>query len=184
MTIEFVEKTASSVRAQILEVESAAFGPDEGPIIERLVSDLLDDPTAQPLLSVLAVEGDRPLGHILFTRVELGGQATPIKSSILCPLAVAPEAQSRGIGSQLVRTGLARLRESGTELVFVLGHPGYYPRFGFEPAGAYRLHAPYPIPEKNADAWMVQALQPGILGQVEGTLSCAEALRRPEYWVE
>jgi predicted N-acetyltransferase YhbS len=72
----------------------------------------------------------------------------------------------------------------GVELVFVLGHPGYYPRFGFKPAGVLGFEAPYPIPEKHADAWMVRELRAGIIGSVRGKVVCADTLSRPEYWRE
>ena len=68
--------------------------------------------------------------------------------------------------------------------MFVLGHPGYYPRFGFRPAGALGLAAPYPIPPQHADAWMVQELKAGTIGAVEGRVVCAKALDKREYWVE
>ena len=158
--------------------------PKRGPIIAELVTALLDDPSAQPRLSLLTDEGDHPLGHILFTRVTISGHEQSVIASLLCPLAVAPDAQSRGIGGALVKAGLERLKQMGVDLVFVLGHPGYYPRFGFIPAGQFGLHAPYPIEKKNAGAWMVQALQPGLLGRIEGKLNCADSLQNPEYWQE
>ena len=148
----------------------------------ELTENLLKDPTAQPCLSLLAVHEEQAVGHILFTRAEISN--SNIKASILAPLAVVPEFQGQGVGGQLIREGLERLAESGTELVFVLGHIGYYPRHGFSPAGVRGLEAPYPIPEKVADAWMVQELREGILGSVKGTIKCAEALDRPEYWAE
>jgi putative acetyltransferase len=77
-----------------------------------------------------------------------------------------------------------RIGIKGVELVFVLGHPGYYPRHGFTPAGVLGFHAPYPIPEKNADAWMVQELHPGVIGRARGKILCADAINRPEYWRE
>jgi putative acetyltransferase len=70
------------------------------------------------------------------------------------------------------------------DLVFVLGHPAYYPRFGFSPAGARGLDAPYPIPQKNAEAWMVRELRPGVIGDCSGRVICADALADPEYWRE
>ncbi len=57
-----------------------------------------------------------------------------------------PEQQATGIGAALIKQGLALLKTSGVELVFVLGHPGYYPRSGFTPAGVLGFDAPYPIP--------------------------------------
>ncbi|CAE7242442.1 yjhQ, partial [Symbiodinium pilosum] len=81
-----------------------------------------------------------------------------VQAVILAPLAVHPDFQSKGIGGQLIREGLRTVEAKGTGLAFVLGHPGYYPKHGFKPAGALGYDAPYPIEDKNADAWMVQAL--------------------------
>ena len=167
----------------IRRIHVSAFGAEEGPVIAELVSNLLVDPSAYPSLSLLAYEQDRAIGHILFTRVVLSGHET-LSASLLCPLAVTPQAQSKGVGEKLIREGLSRLKSSGIGLVFVLGHPGYYPRTGFVPAGQFGLDAPYPIADKNADAWMVHALQPGLIGKVTGTLSCADALQQPAYWIE
>ncbi len=76
------------------------------------------------------------------------------------------------------------MSESGVELVFVLGHPDYYPRHGFKPAGALGFEAPYPIPDKNANAWMVQELRTGAIDSVSGKVICADALNQPEHWRE
>lgn len=67
-------------------------------------------------------------------------------------------------------------------LVFVLGHPGYYPRHGFEPAGRHGLRAPYSVSPESA--WMVRPISPNVLGRVQGRVICADALDRPEYWIE
>ena len=76
------------------------------------------------------------------------------------------------------------MSESGVELVFVLGHPEYYPRHGFTPAGALGFEAPYPIPDEHAEAWMVQELRPGVIGSVCGRVICADMLNKPEHWHE
>lgn len=164
----------------VLEVVNAAFGPEEVP---ELVRNLLVDQSAKPLLSLLAIRDDRPVGHVLFTAVHLEPGA-PVKMSILAPLAVAPEFQRQGIGGRLVGHGLKVLGNSGVGLVFVLGHPEYYPRHGFRPAGAAGFEAPYPIPEENAEAWMVRELKPGIVGKWGGKVMCAESMNRPHYWRE
>ena len=163
----------------VLCVEREAFGGDEE---AELVRDLLNDPSSHPLLSLVARDGDRPVGHILFTAARLDGVSRDVSVAILAPLAVVPEEQRSGIGGSLIEEGIARLGESGVELVFVLGHPEYYPRHGFEPAGRLGLAAPYPITPE--DAWMVRALRPGVIGRVRGTIVCAQAMDRPEYWRE
>jgi putative acetyltransferase len=144
----------------------------------------LNDPTAKPLLSLLAYEDDRPVGHILFTAASLEKTEKPLNAAILAPLAVVPDAQRQGIGGKLIIRGLQLLSESAVDLVFVLGHPEYYPRYGFKPASGFGLDAPYPIPIKDLDAWMVQALRPGVLDSAGGRVVCADAMNKPEYWRE
>lgn len=164
----------------IFSVHEQAFGGAEE---ARLAMELLADPSARPVVSILAEEDGRPVGHVLFTRVRIR-PADAVSAAILAPLAVVPDRQGRGIGGELVGAGLDELAERGAALAFVLGHPGYYPRFGFEPACVHGLQAPYPIPEEHAGAWMVRALRDGILGAVRGRVACAETLGREKYWVD
>ena len=176
-----IREATNTERQSVLDIERRAFGYDKE---AHLVADMLGDPTAEPRLSLLASKNGRDVGHILFTAVTLVGAEAPVTASILAPLAVVPEAQAQGVGGTLITEGLRLLKASGVGLVFVLGHPGYYPRHGFQPAGRLGLHAPYPIPDEQADAWMVQALQDGLIGSITGTVQCAETLSRPEHWRE
>ena len=165
----------------ILSIECLAFGNDKE---AGLVRNLLYDPGAKPHLSLLAFKKNRPVGHILFTAARLTGTRDTASPAILAPLAVIPDAQGQGIGGKLIERGIGLLSARGVDLVFVLGHPGYYPRFGFAPAGCLGLEAPYPIPDVHADAWMVQALRFGVIGAVSGKVACADALNKPEFWRE
>lgn len=164
----------------VLDIHRQAFGREEE---ATLVRRLLADASARPVISLLALHGERPLGHVLFTRGCLVG-ADETRAALLAPLAVLPLAQRRGVGGALTRTGLAMIRAQGVELCFVLGDPGYYPRHGFVPAGAHGLAAPYPVPPEHADAWMAQELWPGVFGTVHGRFVPAESLRREHYWRE
>jgi putative acetyltransferase len=166
-------------RDDVLRVERAAF-PDED--VAGLVAALLDDSGARPLLSLVARDEGKPVGHILFSAARLDGASRDVPISILAPLAVVPEAQRRGIGGRLIEHGIQLLTEAGIELVFVLGDPGYYPRHCFTAASPCGLAAPYPI--SPDDAWMVRALRPDVVGAVRGTVRCADAMDRPEYWRE
>jgi hypothetical protein len=74
------------------------------------------------------------IGHILFTRLAVADTSVRHCALALAPMAVLPAWQRRGIGSALIHRGLADARELGHKVVIVLGHPGYYPRFGFQPA--------------------------------------------------
>ncbi|QDU72955.1 GNAT family N-acetyltransferase [Mucisphaera calidilacus] len=169
-----------------LNVSRAAFPGDPGEDIAQLVNELLHDPTAQPRLSLVALIDNTIAGHALFTAVTIQHDNTPrpITASILAPLAVLPDHQNQGLGGQLVQHGLNHLREQGTDLLFVLGHPDYYPRHGFTPAGTLGYNAPYPIAPENADAWMVQTLRPDFTRHAPGTVRCADALMHERHWVE
>jgi len=92
----------------------------------------------------------------------------------LAPMGMAPEFQRRGIRSALVRAGLERCRELGFSGVVVLGHPGYYPRFGFQPAARCGLGCEYEVPE---EVFMAMELQPGALGRASGTVRYHSAFR-------
>ena len=182
-----LRETGKSDNAEIEKIHLMAFGPEQGPEIVELVQNLLADETARPLISLAAVEENGNLsGHILFTKAEIeqAGESIPVSAQLLAPLAVHPDHQGKGVGGLLIKEGLRMLKDAGVQLVFVLGHPDYYPRSGFRPAGELGLDAPYPIPEKDAGAWMVQELVPGVLGRAQGRLHCAEALDKPEYWRE
>ena len=176
-----IREAAHSDLNDVLLVERSAFGRDDE---AELVRALLDDPSAKPLLSLIACKDDKAVGHILFTAAHLTKTKYTPTSAILAPLAIIPDAQKQGIGGMLIERGLQLLTESGVDLVFVLGHPEYYPRHGFKPAGRLGFEATYSIADEHADAWMVQALRPGVIGAVGGKVICANALNKPEYWRE
>ncbi|RRQ22048.1 N-acetyltransferase [Thiohalobacter thiocyanaticus] len=178
-----IRATSDSDRLAITDLLNAAFGPD-GAEIAALVSDLLDDPSARPLLSLAATRDACVIGYILFTHTQIAGSEPSLASAILAPLAVHPDHQGRGIGGRLIEAGLKRLKDAGVDLVFVLGHPGYYPRYGFDPAGERGFEAPHPIPGEHAAAWMVRTLRPGVIGTVSGQVVCADTLNDPRHWSE
>jgi predicted N-acetyltransferase YhbS len=179
-----IRSATDADRAAIIGVHENAFGEAQGMEIVELVSGLLDDKTAIPLFSLVAEVGERVVGHILFTSVRIQSSRHSVSAQILAPMAVLKEHQRGGIGGLLIKEGLKKLAASGVELVFVLGHPDLYRRFGFRPAGVLGYQAPYAIPIEHADAWMVQELTAGILGSVRGRIQCAETLHHPRHWLE
>ncbi len=112
----------------IRRVNELAFGqPTEADLVERLRQ------ACAEAVSLVAEDGE-VVGHILFTPVIVERTGQPLLGMGLAPMAVRPDRQRQGIGSQLVRRGLSVLRQDGCPFVVVVGHPEYYPRFGFEPA--------------------------------------------------
>jgi putative acetyltransferase len=173
------EKTPADLQ-DILYVEQEAFRRDKEP---KLTKEMLSDKSAQPCLSLLAYVDNQPVGHILFTHGYLTNNPK-VQVSFLAPLAVVPKFQRQGIGGRLIKKGLESLAKSRIDLVFVVGHPQYYPRHGFTPASKLRFEPTYPIPKEVADAWMVQALRPSIIGFAFGKVICCDVMNKPEVWRE
>ena len=177
-----IRESKGSDLPDVLQVERLAFQSEEEAV---LVKDLLEDPSAKPALSLLAFDGNKAVGHILFTRCEISGLDQPPLAHILAPLAVIPEYQSKGVGGKLIISGLDHLKSIGSEIVFVLGYWEYYSRYGFIPdAGSLGFEATYPIPEKVANAWMVKYLTYNQKKSGKGKVICADAMNKPEYWEE
>jgi predicted N-acetyltransferase YhbS len=179
-----IRKSVESDKPSIRELHLNAFGEAEGPEIANLVDNMFNDPTGFPMLSLVAEEDNVIVGHILYTNVNVVPDGGELEARLLAPMAVDPDYQNKGIGGQLIKDGFNWLKDSGVDIVFVLGHPRYYPRFGFVPAGENGFEAPYPILEKNAGAWMLYEIYCGVSDRFSGTVKCSNALDRPELWQE
>jgi putative acetyltransferase len=156
---------ASAIRA----VNEQAFGqPAEADLVDALRRSCADR------LSLVAEENGVVVGHILFTPTVVESAGRQVVGMGLAPMAVLPERQRQGIGSALVERGLAALRIRGCPLVIVLGHPGYYPRFGFERASAHGLASQWEgVPD---EAFMVLILDSQAMAGMRGV-----ARYRPEF---
>lgn len=177
-----IRETSLKDFSDIMSVETVAFGSDEE---AALVADLLKDTSAEPIVSLLAYDMQKPIGHILFTRAYIGNKTNQTLAYILAPLAVTHDYQKQGVGGQLIKSGLKILKEKRVEIVFVLGHISYYPNHGFiTDAKSLGFPAPFPIPKKNADAWMLQFLTSNTKSIKQGKIICADEMNKIEYWRE
>lgn len=140
-------------RVGIRKLNRAAFGGHEE---ENLVDRLRKD--GDFIASLVAVVGNAVVGHVLFSRLDVSGCGESVSAAALAPMAVLPERQGEGIGTRLIQTGLALCRSRGVEAVFVLGHQGYYPRFGFSAETARGVATPF-----SGDAFMALELKRGVL---------------------
>lgn len=129
----------------ISDLNTRAFGsPDEAEIVTQLTAD------EDSLLSLVAHDDSQILGHIQFFRVSVDGAET---GAGLGPMSVEPDHQKTGIGGGLINLGLRAIEGQGREIVFVLGHPSYYPKFGFTASAAQQFSAPW-----NGEAFMAKRL--------------------------
>lgn len=156
----------------IREVHTLAFGrADEADLVDRL----REHTGYVPELSWIAeaeAEG-RVVGHLLLTPVRVESDQGGLAEGLLGlgPVAVLPERQREGIGSALIREAISRARDLGYPGIIVLGHPEYYPRFGFEPASRFGLRTHYPVPDP---VFMAMPLQPDALRGYAGLVHYSE----------
>jgi putative acetyltransferase len=164
----FVREEEAADYAAVRLVNERAFGqPNEADLVDALRR------AASPQISLVAVSGGRVVGHIFFSPVMVEADDNSFMAMGLAPMAVLSEFQRQGIGSQLVREGLAGCSRIGQDIVFVLGHPDFYPRFGFTPAGPRGFRSEYDVPD---EVFMVAELRPGALAGRRGLVKY-----RPEF---
>jgi putative acetyltransferase len=140
-------------------VNRAAFGrPEESALVDAIRG-------AQGAVSLVAVDGNAVVGHILFTPVTIEQTDAGMRAAGLAPMAVVPERQRQAIGSQLVVAGLEACRDAGYDLVVVLGHHEFYERFGFKTAATFGLRLEFEVP---VEAFMAAELKEGALKRAKG----------------
>jgi putative acetyltransferase len=155
---------------QIRQINQQAFADDaEADLVNELRK------TGLSLISLVAEENAQLIGHILFSPVTLAGQKLAARIAGLAPMAVLPEWQGRGVGSLLVTTGLEYCAKAGYVAVVVLGHPDYYPRFGFVPASRFQIKCEYDVPD---EVFMVKELRAAALQGISGKIQYHSAFKQ------
>lgn len=145
------------------------------PLVAKLTQSAFDNDTEVTLIeqlrqlcdgyiSLVAEQHGQIAGHIMFSPVSLCKHPN-VKLMALAPMAVTDVLQHQGIGSALVRSGLELCRKKGIDAVVVLGHPAYYPRFGFTPAKGFNIKSPWQVPDNY---FMLLELVPGALNGLSG----------------
>lgn len=147
---------------QIRHINDAAFDqPAEG----MLVDALRQGESFIPALSLVAEVDGKAVGHSLFSKIKIKGETATADALALAPMSVLPEHQNQGIGSKLVAQGLEACWRLGHRVVVVLGHPDFYPRFGFRPASLYGIRPPFQVRD---EVFMVCGRDDGSLSGIAG----------------
>jgi putative acetyltransferase len=154
-------ETSADVAA-IRHINIQAFGRDK----EAVLVDKLRE-RGVLTLSLVAVQGNEVVGHIAFSPVVIESKSSHFEAITLAPIAVLPEHQRHGIGGQLIRVALAECLNLGHEIVVLIGHPEYYPRFGFVRAKPKGIDYEFEVPD---EASMIIELREGALAGRTGTV--------------
>jgi len=149
----------------IHQVHASAFGQENEAV---LVEELRGSPGFDAELSLVAERDGRVIGHVLFSPIAIRTERDPTTALVLAPVAVLAGHQKSGVGSELVRHGLDACRRLGHRLVVVVGHPEFYPRFGFRPASRRGLTLPFDAPDDAFLLWQSAPNDPSdVAGMVE-----------------
>jgi len=173
--LSLLNPNAINIRAEhrddieaIRALNFAAFGrPQEGGLVDALRAN------GGISLSLVATIDERLVGHILYSPVSIGCNDKETAGAGLGPMAVVPERQRKCIGAELIRAGNEKLKRLGCPFIVVLGHPEYYPRYGFRPAGAHAIRCRWNVPD---DVFMILFLDESGMKGVAGL-----AKYRPEF---
>jgi len=150
--------------AAVHEAHRLAFGRENE---ARLVETLRQSTNFIPELSLVAVKNGRVVGHVLFSPIIIETQIDTVPALALAPIAVLPEFQNQGIGSELIRLGLKKCQRLGHKIVVVVGHSTYYSRFGFSSARAKGLEVPFQVSD---EPFMALELTPKALDGIKGMI--------------
>lgn len=168
-----IRKEYSEDKNEIYELITKAFKSAEHSDgdEQNLVNRLRNSNSYIQNLSLVALDNEIIIGHIMFTKLSIVNDNNTYDSLALAPLSVSPDYQGKGVGSKLIEHGLKIAKELGYKSVIVLGSEKYYPRFGFKEASMFQIKAPFEVPSEN---FMAIELEKDSLNNVNGTVVYAK----------
>jgi putative acetyltransferase len=176
--IDVSEAEAEAVSAMVRESFGTSEGPEEGALIAGLAARLLTETPEGDVHGFAARRDGAFVGAIIFSRMRYADD--PRSVFVLAPVAVASAAQGQGVGTGLIRHGLAAIGARGVDVALTYGDPAYYGRFGFQPITTEEAAAPFPLAYPHG--WLGQSLGGGALAPLKGVATCVAALNDPAFW--
>ena len=163
----------------ILQVIETAFSDEENKVITNLVQELHQETTSPSIKSLVAEVDNQVIGYVSYSPIFLKSDSS-ISGYILAPLAVAPKHQKKGIGSNLIKSGIDMLTENGVGVVLVYGDPDYYGRFGFKAEIGLSFVPPYTL--QYPFGWTGMMLNGTVVPEQPIQFECVSALSKPDLW--
>lgn len=168
-----IRKEEEKDHKQIYEVNKLAFQQENE---SKLIEKIRKSENFIPELSIVAEIDNRIVGHIFFSKIKIIGDSD-YESLALAPMAVIPEFQKRGIGSELIKKGIDKAKELGFDSIIVLGHKEYYPKFGFQRASKWNIKCPFEVPD---DVFMAIELTEKAFEGAAGTVEYPDEFNEAE----
>ena len=163
----------------ILKVIETAFSNEENKVIMNLVQELHQETTSPSIKSLVAEVDNQVIGYVSYSPIFLKSDSS-ISGYILAPLAVSPEHQKQGVGSNLIKSGINMLTRDGAGALLVYGDPAYYGKFGFKEEIGHSFVPPYTL--QYPFGWTGMMLNDSLVPEQPLQFDCVAALSKPELW--
>jgi len=163
----------------ILKVIETAFSDEENKVILNLVQELSRETTSPSIKSLVAEVDNQVIGYVSYSSIYMKSNSS-ISGYILAPLAVSPEHQKQGVGSNLIKSGIDMLTKDGAGVLLVYGDPKYYGQFGFKEEIGRTFTPPYPL--EYPFGWTGMMLNETVVPEKPIKFGCVSALSKPDLW--
>ena len=176
MDIRLAQET---VLDSILKVIETAFSDEENKVIMNLVQELHQETTSPSIKSLVAEVENQVIGYVSYSPIYIKSDPS-ISGYILAPLAISPEHQKTGVGSNLINAGIDMLTKDGVSVLMVYGDPNYYGKFGFKEEIGHSFVPPYAL--QYPFGWTGMMLNETAVPEQPIQFECVAALSKPELW--
>lgn len=176
MHIRFAQATDLNSIQKVIET---AFSDEENTVIMNLAAELSSENTHPPIQSLIAEVDNQVMGYVSYSPI-FPSSYTSISGYILAPLAILPNHQKQGVGSNLIKSGIEILTKQSVDVLLVYGDPNYYGRFGFKENTARSLVPPYPL--EHPCGWLGMMLSDIDIPGTPIEFECVSSFNKPDLW--